>query len=61
MNKRTLRVIARRVTSILIPHLIPLIMSVAIVIAFSSPGREITMWDIVLGVVVGYYLGRVVK
>jgi hypothetical protein len=36
-------------------------MSVAIVIAFSTPGREITMWDIVLGVVVGYYLGRVVK
>jgi peptidoglycan/LPS O-acetylase OafA/YrhL len=61
MNKRTLRVIARRVTSILVPHLIPLIMSAAIVIAFSTPGREITMWDIVLGVVVGYYLGRVVK
>ena len=56
MNK-----IIRRVTNILVPHLIPLVMSIAIVIAFSSPGREITMWDIVLGVVVGYYLGRVVK
>jgi peptidoglycan/LPS O-acetylase OafA/YrhL len=53
--------IIRRVTNILVPHLIPLVMSIAIVIAFSSPGREITMWDIVLGVVVGYYLGRVVK
>jgi hypothetical protein len=61
MNRRTLRVIARRVTSILVPHLIPLVMSLGIVIAFSTPGREITMWDIVLGVVVGYYLGRVVK
>jgi uncharacterized membrane protein YqgA involved in biofilm formation len=58
---RTLRVIARRVTSILVPHLIPLTMSIGIVVAFSTPGREITMWDIVLGVVVGYYLGRVVK
>jgi hypothetical protein len=56
MNK-----IIRRVTSILIPHLIPLIMSLSIIIAFSSPGREITMWDIIIGVVVGYYLGRVVK
>jgi peptidoglycan/LPS O-acetylase OafA/YrhL len=56
MNK-----IIRRVTNIMVPHLIPLIMSVAIVIAFSTPGREITLWDIIIGVVVGYYLGRVVK
>jgi hypothetical protein len=56
MNK-----IIRQVTNIIVPHLIPLIMSLGIIIAFSSPGREITMWDIVLGVVVGYYLGRVVK
>jgi peptidoglycan/LPS O-acetylase OafA/YrhL len=61
MNKRTLRVIARRVTGILAPHLIPLTMSIAIVIAFSTPGRTITFWDIIIGVVVGYYLGRVVK
>jgi hypothetical protein len=58
---RPLRVIARRATGILAPHLIPLTMSLGIVVAFSTPGREITMWDIVLGVVVGYYLGRVVK
>jgi hypothetical protein len=58
---RTLRVIARRVTSILVPHLIPLVMSLGIVIAFSTPGRTITFWDIIIGVVVGYYLGRVVK
>jgi peptidoglycan/LPS O-acetylase OafA/YrhL len=61
MSRRTLQIITRRVTNIMVPHLIPLIMSLGIIIAFSSPGREITMWDIVLGVVVGYYLGRVVK
>jgi hypothetical protein len=36
-------------------------MSLGIVVAFSPPGREITLWDIIIGVVVGYYLGRVVK
>jgi hypothetical protein len=38
MNRRTLRVIARRTTSILIPHLIPLIMSLGIIIAFFITG-----------------------
>jgi hypothetical protein len=41
-------------------HLLPLIICGGIITAFSSPGRNITMWDVVLGVVIGYYIGMMV-
>jgi hypothetical protein len=33
---------------------------VGVIIAFSSPGRDITMWDIMVGIVVSYYSGIIV-
>jgi hypothetical protein len=43
--------------SIIIQNVLPILLCVGVIIAFSEPGRAITMWDIVIGIIVSYYSG----
>jgi len=49
--------INKRQYSTIILNTLPILLCVGVIIAFGSPGRDITMWDIMVGIVVSYYSG----
>ena len=52
--------INKRQYSTIILNTLPILLCVGVIIAFSSPGRDITMWDIMIGIIVSYYSGIIV-
>jgi uncharacterized membrane protein YqgA involved in biofilm formation len=47
----------KRLTEIIKLNFLPVTMCIGIIIAFETPGRPITVSDILIGVIVGYYSG----
>jgi uncharacterized membrane protein YqgA involved in biofilm formation len=47
----------KRLTEIIKLNFLPLVLCIGIIIAFETPGRPITVSDILIGVIVGYYSG----
>jgi hypothetical protein len=41
-------------------HFFPLVMCLGVITAFQTPGRPITVNDILIGIVLGYYSGLVI-
>jgi uncharacterized membrane protein YqgA involved in biofilm formation len=41
-------------------NFLPFVLCIGIIIAFQSPGRPITLLDILIGVIIGYYSGMAV-
>jgi uncharacterized membrane protein YqgA involved in biofilm formation len=47
----------KRLTEIIKLNFLPLVLCIGIIIAFQSPGRPITVLDILLGVIIGFSTG----
>jgi uncharacterized membrane protein YqgA involved in biofilm formation len=47
----------KRLTEIIKLNFLPFVLCIGIIIAFQSPGRPITLLDILLGVIIGFSTG----
>jgi len=47
----------KRLSEIIKLNFLPLVLCIGIIIAFQSPGRPITVLDILLGVIIGFSTG----